>query len=352
MKESVLQEIVDNLVKLMSFKTIKDNYDEFYKLFDFVKEELKDFYIKEVVINNYPNLIISNCDTKDFDVIMCGHIDVVPHNEYQAKFVDNFIYGRGSFDMKGQVSVMMSLLKHSDTSKKVALILTSDEEIGGMCCKKLIKDYNAKLAIIPDAGKNFELVVLQKGLLQLEIEAIGKSSHASEPFKGENAILELFRIYHELIKKYPLPKNSDDYVTSINLSKISGGDANNKVCDKASMVLDIRFTSDIRDEIIDDIKKISNRVNVNILDYGPMFSVNENLSLIQNFVKNTEKVLNRKVLITKSLATSDAIYFSEKNIPCILMNPIGDNLHMDNEYVEINSLYTLYEVFSYLVNDK
>ena len=73
MKESILQEIVNNLVKLMSFKTIKDNYDEFYKLFDFVKEELKDFYIKEVVINNYPNLIISNCDTNNFDCVDFFH---------------------------------------------------------------------------------------------------------------------------------------------------------------------------------------------------------------------------------------------------------------------------------------
>ena len=40
---------------------------------------------------------------------------------------------------------------------------------------------------------------------------------------------------------------------------------------------------------------------------------------------------------------------SEKGIPTILMNPIGANWHGPNEYVEIESLYTLYEIFKTLL---
>ena len=46
---------------------------------------------------------------------------------------------------------------------------------------------------------------------------------------------------------------------------------------------------------------------------------------------------------------SDAIYFSEKNIPTILMNPKGANWHGKDEYVEIESLYTLYKIFKTLL---
>ena len=58
--------------------------------------------------------------------------------------------------MKGQLSTIISLLKHNNTSKKIAFIITSDEEIGGYCCKEILKDYNANLAVIPDASSNFK----------------------------------------------------------------------------------------------------------------------------------------------------------------------------------------------------
>ena len=39
------------------------------------------------------------------------------------------------------------------------------------------------------------------------------------------------------------------------------------------------------------------------------------------------------------------IYFSEKNIPTIIMNPSGGNAHSQNEYVNIDSLKKLYEIY-------
>ena len=33
-----------------------------------------------------------------------------------------------------------------------------------MCCKEILKDYNAKLAVVPDGGKNFELVVEEENI--------------------------------------------------------------------------------------------------------------------------------------------------------------------------------------------
>ena len=187
-------------------------------------------------------------------------------------------------------------------------------------------------------------------LLQLELKINGLSAHASEPFTGENAIIKLFNIYNELLKKYPMPLSKEDFKTSINLSKLSGGITNNMVPDSASMVLDIRFINeDSIDKIINDIKSISNEVVINVLDSGPTFYVDFNLPVIKNFIENCNEILNNEVKISKCLATSDAIYFSEKKIPTILMNPVGDYWHNPNEYVEIDSLYTLYEIFKTLI---
>ena len=251
--------------------------------------------------------------------------------------------------MKSQIAVIMSLFKNNKTNKKIALIITSDEEIGGNCCKQILKHYNSQLAVVPDAGKNFELVIEEKGLLQLELSISGTSYHASEPFKGDNAILKLMDIYYKLLKIYKMPKNEKEYLTTINLSKINGGNSNNMVADFATMTLDIRYTKkDTINSIITNIKSISKNINIKILDQGPVFTVNKNLPILKKFIKNTEKVLNKKLKITKCTATSDAIYFSGKNIPTILINPIGNYWHNPNEYVDINSLYTLYQILKTL----
>lgn len=346
MKDKILKEIVNNSIELISYKTIKESYKEINKALEFVKKELKEYYIKEIVIDNYKNLVISNTMDNNLDIIFCGHIDVVPCDKYEAKIIDDKLYGRGAFDMKSSLSVMMSILKNNKSNKKIALIITSDEEIGGNCCKQILKDYNSKLAVIPDAGKNFELIVEEKGLLQLEITAKGITSHASEPFNGDNPIIKLFDIYNDLLKIYPMPKDKDDFKTSVNLSKLNGGTSNNMVPESASMVLDIRFTNEDKiEDIINNIKNLSNDIEVKVLDSGPTFYVDHNLDIIKEFIKNSEQILNKKLKISKCLATSDAIYFSEKNIPTIMINPIGDYWHNPNEYVEIDSLYTLYELF-------
>ena len=349
MKNKILNEIVNTTIKLIEYKTIKDNYTEFYKAQDYIKEQLKNYYITEYKINNYPNLVISNTKEKDLDIIFCAHLDVVPTNTYQATIKNNKLYGRGAIDMKGQLSVLISLLKNNSTTKKITLIITSDEEIGGTCCQEILKNYNAKLAVIPDALNNFQLVVEEKGLLQLEITVTGKTAHASEPSKGENAILKLINIYNKLLEIYPMPTNNE-YKTTINLSKINGGTATNIVPAKATMTLDIRYEkNNTIEEIIKNITKLSENIEIKILDQGPIFQVDKNLPEIENFLKNSTQILNHEVKVAKCVATSDAIYFSEKNIPTILMNPIGDYWHGDGEYVEINSLYTLYKIFKTLL---
>lgn len=349
MKDIILKEIVDNTKKLIEFKTIKENYTEFDTAFDYIKKELKDYYIKEIYIDNYKNIIISNTVDKNLDIIFCGHIDVVPADNYIAKEENGKLMGRGSFDMKGQLSVIISLLKNNKSNKKIAFIITSDEEIGGNCCKQIMENYNSKLAIIPDGGKNFELVIEEKGLLQLEISVKGKTYHASEPYKGENAILKLIDLYNKITNIYS-GASEENYVTSVNLSKIDGGEAVNMVPGHAKMTLDIRFTKEETvNSIINNIKSLSNDIEIKVLDSGPTFHTDINLDIIKEFIKKSEEVLNDKIKIKKCTATSDAIYFSEKNIPTILINPKGNYWHAPNEYVEIDSLYTLYEIFKKMI---
>lgn len=349
-KEEILNNIVNNTCKLISYPTYQGNDEAFTELFSYVKSEMSNFFVKDIVVNydnhDNHNLLISNVETNDFDVLFYGHVDVVKNDEYKAIVDNDKLYGRGAIDMKGQVAVMMEVLKNMNTSKKVGLLLPSDEEVGGFCCQEIAKDLNAKIVIMPDGGRNFDLIVEEKGLAQLEITATGISAHGSEPFNGDNAIIKLMNLYNDLINKYPLPKSKEDWRLSITLSKLNGGDANNKVPDKATMALDIRYTAnDNIDQILDYIRNYSKDFELNLLDIEPVFYVDQKLDIVKDFINKAEKVLKRKLVITRYASGSDAPYFSTKGIPVIIMNPIGDYWHNPKEYVEIDSYYTMYKIF-------
>ena len=353
-KKEILDNIVDNACKLISFPTYHGNDGAFKELFDYVKTQMADFFVKDIIVNynnhDNHNLLISNVEGNEFDVIFSGHVDVVKNDNYKAKIVNNKLYGRGAIDMKGQVAVMMEILKNAKTSKRIALLLTSDEEIGGFCCQTIAKNLQAKLVIMPDGGKNFDLIVEEKGLAQLEIMATGVSAHGSEPYNGDNAIIKLIDLYDDLISIYPLPKSKDDWRLSITLSTLNGGDANNKVPANATMTLDIRYTSnDNINRIINYIRNYSEDVTLKVLDLEPVFYLDQELDVVKDFINRTEKILNNKVIITKCSAGSDAPYFSNKEIPVIIMNPIGDYWHNPNEYADIDSYYTLYKIFKNII---
>ncbi len=341
----IKQNIIEKLKKLMSFITIDGNDEEFTKLFNYIKEITpKHLNIKEYEFNNKKALVLSNTEDLNLDIIFATHIDVVPAIDYSFSEDEKNVYGRGTIDMKGAVAVCLELLFNNIYKQKVAMFITSDEEIDGNCVKQLLKTYDAKLAIVPDGGNNFKLIEEEKGLLQLKIKVKGKPAHASQPYNGENAIVKAYNIYNELIKNHPLPTGDNDYKTSINLSALKGGDALNQVPYEAELMLDIRNTSEnSQEDLIEEIKKYD--CEVEVLNQGILFKTDVKHKKIKEYLEICNEILDEKPEILKVASTSDAIYFSEKNIPTILMNPYGDYAHCNNEYATKDGYVKLYEIY-------
>lgn len=349
-----LKEILKITKFLVDYPSVSSDKETCKKLLDDIAKMMpKNLFIKKYDFNGHGTLAITNTNDNNIDIAFCGHIDVVPCDEYKYVEDEKNIYGRGTIDMKGAVSVLIHLFKNLNTDKKVALFITSDEEIDGNCAKEISNIYpNIKLVVIPDAGKDFTLITEQKGLLQLKLSVKTKSSHASRPYDGINAIEKLYDCYKSLINIYNLPKNEDDYKTSIVLSKLIGGEALNQIPDYAEMYLDIRYTSDDKtNDIIKAIKKINSDINVEVITEGPVFKTDEKNSNIKTYIKICETVLNKKIEIKKIESTSDGIYFSEKNIPTVLMNPSGNYPHCPNEFAVKDSLLNLYKIYNKLIKE-
>lgn len=345
-------EIKDIALKLLSFRTIADNKEEFTKLFNYIKEICnKELNIKEYEFNGKKSLVVANTSSVSLDIIFCTHVDIVPIENYKIIEDEENIYGRGTIDMKGSVASCLYLMNHLHTNKKIALFITSDEEIDGNCCVELLKIYNSKFAIVPDGGSNFDLIVEEKGALQLKVVAKGISAHASQPFNGSNAIAKIINLYNKLLKKYPLPKDSSEYKTTINLSKTKGGTQINCVPDYAEAYFDIRHIStDSTESIIKCVAEFED-IDYEILLDGKVFKTDLNNVLIKKYISACETVLNKKIKYSGCESTSDAIYFYEKGIPTIIMNPIGYYPHNPKEYVNKNSLIILYKIYAKFIDN-
>ncbi len=346
----------DKIVKvtkdLMSFRTYNENKEEFTKLFDYIRSRYSNLVIHEYEFDGKKCMVLSNIDTKEFDLVFCCHCDVVYTDSWDILEDDDNLYGRGTIDMKGGLAVCLEALNDSSTKKKIGLFITTDEEIDGFTCMKLLEIYHAKFAIIPDGGKNFQFIKEEKGLLQLELSLKTHSSHASQPWNGVNAIDQLYSVYQELLKVYPLPKNSQDYITSVNLGMIEGGNSFNSVPDFCKMKLDIRYTSETnKGKIIKEIKSISSDVDISIALESSIFICDMNDFNVEKYIEITKEIVGNEINQIGCESSSDAVYFYDQKIPTVIMNPIGDYPHGEKEFVNKESLYTLFLIYQKMIKE-
>ena len=353
--------IEDLLTKLISFKTISGNHEEVKKVYDFIKSYLGDkFVFKHFEYNGFQSLLISNKkELNNFNTLFNGHIDVVNANitEFTTKIDGDKLYGRGSIDMKGQIACILHLLKNNTFNKTVGFLLTSDEEIGGHNgVEKILQDYNlsADLVIVADAGENFKFVQSQKGLLQADILISGISAHSSTLNLGVNAIINTVKLYEELCNKFNLnPNEPINENISINLSKLNSGEAYNKVPDNAICALDIRYINISPNEIKNALDYVCNKYKstYKIINYASPFVCDLENKNIQNFILACEEFLGRKLEMIDENGASDIHYFSENKFPAVSINPEGYNLHSNDEYVILSSLYKFEKMLLYYLNN-
>ena len=81
-----------------------------------------------------------------------------------------------------------------------------------------------------------------KGVLACRLPVHGRAAHGSTPWLGDNAVLKAIDVFRR-IESLPFSRESSELFDrpSINLGRINGGDALNKVPDECTMVIDIRY---------------------------------------------------------------------------------------------------------------
>lgn len=356
-------EFIKILTKLVSFKTTENEYSEIDNCFEYIKFELSfyPFHIREFESNGKKSVYFGINKTVESDFLFTAHIDVVPaKNElFNLKESDGKLYGRGVFDMKYAVAMFIVTLKsiYEKNGKlpSVSLLFTSEEEVEGNNGPGFVLEkykLKAKLAVLPDGGKNWHIVTKSKGLLQLKVMCEGTPAHGAYPWLGENAINRIFGFARDIQKIFPIP-NKEKWVTTVNIGKISGGDSINKVCDFVEIFLDIRFTEKTSKEMIlkkiDGLVKKHQNCSYEIIDHLPAFFVDKKNNYLKQWAKLISKEQPNNAFVYEHGA-SDATFFTAFNIPVLMSQPVGGKIHTNDEWLDLDSAIAYTEYLEILVS--
>ena len=135
------------------------------------------------------------------EIVLLCHLDTVwPIDSYLPLWREegDQIFGPGIFDMKsGFLQAMYAIKDIPEAATKVALIGTTDEEIGSHASRALIEQLarGAKATLVFESSIDDTVKIGRKGTSMYRITVHGRAAHAGlEPEKGINASVEIAKI--------------------------------------------------------------------------------------------------------------------------------------------------------------
>src|ERR1019366_3922482 len=279
-------------------------------------------------------------------VVLHGHLDVVPGRpeQFQPRIEGDRLIGRGAYDMKGGLAAMMCALKDVERQQRtrVRLVCVPDEESEEL--DERSTDAVVKLGFGGDCAitgepTDLHIGVEAKGVLAMRIEVHGRSAHSSTPWLGDNAVLKAVDVFRA-IESLPFSRESSELFDrpSINLGRISGGDALNKVPDVCTMAVDIRYLpGQDPEEILAQVRAIPG-VQVTRTFLHPPVAVARTDPYVRALRDAVARSIHGEALSVGRDGASDAAAFLAAGIPAVEFGPAGAGHHGPEEWVSVASL--------------
>jgi succinyl-diaminopimelate desuccinylase len=310
--------------------------------------EARDVEVVGMMHNGRPVLAATVGPERGPTIVLHGHLDVVPGREeqFEPRVEEDRLYGRGAYDMKGGLASMMCALRDVAAQDRVRVhfVCVSDEEseeIQDRGSDHLVRSgYLGDFAITGEPT-DLHIGIQAKGVLAMRIEVAGTAAHGSTPWVGDNAVLKAIDVFRQ-IESLPFTRESSDLFDrpSINLGRIVGGDAMNKVPDLCVIDVDVRYLPGQDPVVIRAaVEALPDVRVVKIFHREPAI-----VSRDDPYVEVLGAAISRVVEPTTDRlgvgrdGASDAISFLEAGIPAVECGPVGDGHHGPEEWVSIRSL--------------
>ena len=279
-------------------------------------------------------------------LLLHGHIDVVPGRpeQFEPRLDGDRLIARGAYDMKGAVaSLMLAFVELRDQSDvRVRLAIVPDEESeedaerGGdlVVAEGFLGDF-----VITGEPTDMHVGVAAKGVVAMRVRVDGHAAHGATPWLGENAILRAVDVFRA-IQSLPFASQSSELFDrpSINLGRILGGDALNKVPDTCYIDVDVRYLPEQDPEaIIAEVAGIAGATVTSTFRRAPAM-VDPELPFVRALCAAIAPHNDGEVTSVGRDGASDAVSFLKAGVPAVEFGPIGGGHHGPDEWVSVSSL--------------
>ncbi len=271
-------------------------------------------------------------------LVFSAHLDTVPIGEQEWEF-DPFagdiakgqLRGRGSSDMKSAVAAFIAAadrLNRRSTllAGDVILAFTAGESADCLGARHLVKQgFQSEIgAFLCGEPSTLDLIVAEKAILWLELNAQGEMGHVSGK-AGVNAIAIMVEALVKLSHlRLDLPEHPLLTPASINVGRIVGGSAVNVTPDSCRAEIDVRFGPGIDPECaIGQIAQVlPEQVSVTILDFKPAVEEQPDSMFVACCSGAVEQQTNKRPAIKGVSYYSDgAILLDGLDVPFCILGP-------------------------------
>ncbi len=341
-----MDELVDLARRLISYDTSKP--EPVHEAAGFIKGwlEARGIEARQDWVRELPVTLAEVGPESGPCVVLHGHVDVVPGHpdQFDARIDGERLVGRGAYDMKGALAAILLVFAamRDQDRVRVRLGVVADEESE--------EDTERGSEHIVDSGfigdfaitgepTNLQIGVEAKGVQAVRLLVSGRAAHGATPWEGDNAVLKALDVFRS-IESLPFARQSSELFDrpSINLGRIWGGDALNKVPDRCVIDVDIRYLpgqdpAAIREEItrLPEVELVSHFMR-------PPARVDRDSPFVLALHDAVAPYHSDAPMSVGRDGSSDAVSFLRVGVPAVEFGPAGAGHHGPEEWVSLPSL--------------
>ncbi|MGH2809095.1 MAG: M20 family metallopeptidase [Actinomycetota bacterium] len=280
-------------------------------------------------------------------VVLIGHFDTV----WPLGTVQRWPFARsgeratgpGSFDMKAGIVQLFHAIAARGDRDGIAIVLTSDEEIGSPTSRPLIEEAvaGAGAALVLEPSAEGALKTERKGVSDYRLDVTGRAAHAGlDPEKGINATVELA---HQVIAIAALGDASAG--TTVTPTMAAAGSSSNSVPASASVHIDVRVPDLAEEARVDTalraLAPVLDDVALELERMGHVPPMSRQISAaLYATAQGLAAELGLPPLSEASVGGgSDGNFTASLGIPTLDgLGAVGGNAHAEGEYVVVDAM--------------
>ena len=325
-----------------------------------------------------PNVLVRLGPPGEVGLLLVAHTDTVApgdeaawtHPPFGGVIEGGRLYGRGAVDNKGGLVAALAallLLQASPPTRPVLLACVPDEEAGATGTRGIrplhaLGKLGGRGAIYTYPGTD-ELVLGHRGLYRFRLVARGQAVHSGslawQQGQGCNAVTGLAELALALEGLRFADQAADlfaSYRTVVTPIILHGGVGPSIVPDLAEAYVDVRLTPSVSRAAVEQAvqalveattaRRPGLRVEVVPDVYLPPTVIPVDSPIVPAVQAAAQARLGRTPVLTVSGPANESYLLNGYGIPTCIFGPQGGNAHAADEYIVLDSLFAVAEVYA------